>query len=169
MSSKQSNIKITLIFFFLLGIGITSCNKELKETEKELLQTYIEENDINTIPTESGLYYLESGFSGIESINAPNPEIGDTVILTYKGYLLADTSIVFDKKTVEQPASYTFKKDNVIQGWEEGIGLMRTGISAQIIIPSELAYGDKQTGIIPPYSTIIFDIRVLEINNTNSD
>ena len=159
------NIKLSILFLIFWSTVILSCNKDLKKTENELLQSYIEENNINTIPTQSGLYYIESGFSGIESIGAQNPKIGDSVILIYKGYLLVDTSIVFDEKTLEQPANYIFKKDNVIQGWEEGIGLMRTGISAKMIIPSELAYGNQQTGIIPPFSTLIFDIRILEIKN----
>ncbi|MEA2040924.1 MAG: FKBP-type peptidyl-prolyl cis-trans isomerase [Bacteroidota bacterium] len=158
---KHAHTTVGIILLLLiLSIG---CEKELKKNEYELLQAYIEENEIITEPTASGLYYIEDTTTTLE--NKTPPQTGDTVIITYKGYLLADTSAVFDTKTIDKPSNYIFKIDAVIEGWEEGIAYTDSGISAQLIIPSDLAYGNKQTGIIPPYSTLIFDITVLNIKD----
>ena len=149
--------------FLAATLLLFSCKNNAAEKEKELLQSYLTANNIDANPRKSGLYFLESGFSGIESIGAPRPQTGDTVIISYKGYLLADTAAVFDQKSINEPLHYAFKKTDAIAGWEEGISLMRKGITAQFIIPSDLAYGKQQTGIIPPYSTLIFDVRVIDI------
>jgi FKBP-type peptidyl-prolyl cis-trans isomerase len=152
-----------LYIFIAASMLLFSCKNDAAKQEKELLQSYLNTNNIDADPRKSGLYYLESGFSGIESIDAQKPQKGDTVIVSYKGYLLADTSAVFDQRSINEPLHYAFKEADAIAGWEEGISLMRKGITAQFIIPSELAYGKQQTGIIPPYSTLIFDVRVIEI------
>jgi peptidyl-prolyl cis-trans isomerase A (cyclophilin A) len=54
----------------------------------------------------------------------------------------------------------------VIQGWEEGIALMQEGEQARLIIPSYLAYGPKGAGggMIPPYSTLVFDVELLKVD-----
>lgn len=152
-----------IVLTFITALWFTACDKDLKEQENELLQAWLDENEITTDAQASGLYYIESGFSGIISIGAPQPSAGDTVIVSYKGYLLADTSTIFDENTIENPLRYIYKHDTTIKGWEEGIGLMREGITAKFVVPSELGYGGKQTGVIPPYSTLIFDVRVLDI------
>lgn len=161
---REYLIKFSYLFLSAVIIALSAgCKKDAAETEIELLHSYLNENDIEAKPRPGGWYYLESGFSGIESINAPYPAKGDTVVVSYKGYLLADTSVVFDQKTINDPMYYVYKTSDVIPGWEKGIGLMKKGITAQFIIPSDLAYGKQQTGIIPPYSTLIFDVRVLDI------
>ncbi len=162
---KHKRVKyFASILIISIAFSHTACNKEQKEQEYVLLRKWLKENNISDEKArKSGLYYIESGFSGIESINALPPEWGDTIILAYKGYLLADTSKIFDQRTIENPLSYIYQKDMSIPGWEEGIGLTRKGITAKLIVPSKLAYKAKQTGIIPPYSTLIFDLRIINI------
>ncbi|MCF0206127.1 MAG: FKBP-type peptidyl-prolyl cis-trans isomerase, partial [Bacteroidales bacterium] len=53
--------------------------------------------------------------------------------------------------------------DRVIDGWEEGILLMKKGSVAQLIIPSNLAYGSEGKGDILPYSTLIFEIEIIDV------
>ena len=156
--------KIVYIFIFLLiVVGIFSCHKNEKDAESALISEYLEENDITTEPLADGLYFIETGFSVSTSSESDFARKGDTVIVMYKGYLLTDPSVIFDEKTIEEPAHYVYLVDKVIPGWEEAVGMMKKNASALIIIPSDLAYKGKQTGIIPPYSTLIFEARILDI------
>lgn len=55
-------------------------------------------------------------------------------------------------------------QNQVIPGWEEGIGLLSQGASAKLIIPSELAYGSAGAGgVIPPNATLLFEIELVAI------
>ena len=53
-----------------------------------------------------------------------------------------------------------FKLGSVIQGWQEGLQLMKVGGKARLVIPAGLAYGDKQMNTIPPNSELTFEVRV---------
>jgi FKBP-type peptidyl-prolyl cis-trans isomerase len=71
---------------------------------------------------------------------------------------------VFDS-SLERNEPFLFKigSQQAIQGMEEGILKMRVGGTATLIIPSKLAYGFEQKGPIPPYSTLIFDVELLDV------
>ena len=150
------------IVFSVLG-GFISCNKNKKDTETALISEYLEEHSITEDPLPDGLYLIETGFSVSGSSDSEFPEKGDTVIIIYKGYLLSNPSIIFDEKTIDNPAHYVYLKDNVIEGWEEAVGMMKKNAPVLMIIPSDLAYKGKQTGIIPPYSALIFEARIIDI------
>lgn len=154
---------IYFTFIVLLAAAISSCNKIDKEQELDLLYKYLETNEIDIDPTESGLYFLESGFSTLQTFASDFPSAGDSVFVIYKGYLLADPGVVFAQTSLEELGIYIFKSEDVLKGWEEGIGYMKTGTSAKIIVPSSLGYGKERTGLIPPYSTLIFEVRILDI------
>ncbi|MBI4645341.1 MAG: FKBP-type peptidyl-prolyl cis-trans isomerase [Bacteroidia bacterium] len=63
-----------------------------------------------------------------------------------------------------QPFEFEFTSENLIQGWVEALPLMKEGGRAQLIIPSRLAYGKiGKEASIPPYSTLIFEIDLLEV------
>ena len=51
----------------------------------------------------------------------------------------------------------------MIQGWDEGIAMMNVGGKAKLIIPSSIAYGDRDMGTIKPYSTLVFDVELLGV------
>ncbi len=162
MKYKTTKILI-VIFISIIAVANVACHKKEKELEKTLLHKWLDNNEITVKPRESGLYYIQLTPPVPDTTNLPKPAEGDTVILTYKGYLLADTSVVIDQQDADDPLRYVYLKDNVIEGWEEGIGLTHKGVTAQLVIPSKLAYGAKPTGIIPPYSTLIFDIHIIDI------
>jgi len=52
---------------------------------------------------------------------------------------------------------------NIIEGWNEGIKFMKEGGEATLIIPSVLGYGSSGSGSIPPYSTLIFDVELIDV------
>ena len=84
------------------------------------------------------------------------------VTVHYSGYLLDGTR--FDS-SVERDEPFTFVAGvgQVIPGWDEGVQLMKKGSKARFIVPSNLAYGDRDLGKIPPNSILIFDVEVLDV------
>lgn len=107
--------------------------------------------------TDSGLQYrvLEEGDGGA------SPAASDTVLAHYEGRLVDGE--VFDSSIARgQPAE--FQLDQVIPGWTEGLQLMNAGDRYRFFIPSSLGYGESGSGPIPPNSTLIFDVELLEVN-----
>jgi FKBP-type peptidyl-prolyl cis-trans isomerase len=87
------------------------------------------------------------------------PKSTDTVKVHYTGTLIDGT--VFDSSVQRgQPAE--FQLNQVIPGWTEGIQKIAVGGKGKLYIPPSLAYGDQGNQAIPPASTLIFDVEVLE-------
>lgn len=103
--------------------------------------------------TESGLQYKV-----IKEGNGPSPKLEDRVSVTYRGAMLDDT--VFD----ERKKPITFKLQNMINGWKEGIPLMKIGSKFRFFIPSNLGYGPRGNRNIGPNAVLIFDVELFEIN-----
>lgn len=113
----------------------------------------------DTVKLKSGLRYI---------ITHENPEgdqayNGRTVEVHYTGYF--EDGSVFD---ASYPTGHTFKfilaNGHVIAGWDEGIRLMKTGDKFRFIIPPKLGYGDKKEGLIPPNTTLIFDVELISVD-----
>lgn len=87
---------------------------------------------------------------------------GDTVVVHYVGTLQDGTK--FDSSYDRgQPFTFTIGKGIVIKGWEEGLIGMKVGGRRILVIPSDMAYGNKQVGTIPPNTPLIFAVELLEI------
>jgi FKBP-type peptidyl-prolyl cis-trans isomerase FkpA len=133
---------------------------ELREKEEKFLA----ENALNeaVISSPSGLQYMVL-FEG----DGPKPSSGDIVRVNYEGALIDGT--VFDN-SYQTEKGEEIPIDMVIPGWAEGIQLMKVGSKFRIYIPSHLAYGERGAGqIIPPYSTLVFTIELLEILSKNNE
>lgn len=108
--------------------------------------------------TESGLHYkvITKGDGAI-------PKASDQVVAHYKGTLIDGT--VFDSSYDRgQPA--TFGVSNLIPGWVEALQLMPVGSKWELYVPSDLGYGDRGTPSIPPGSTLIFELELLELKES---
>lgn len=106
--------------------------------------------------TESGLQYevLSQG-------DGARPTSADTVVVHYEGSLLDGT--VFDS-SYERDNPATLPLNGVIQGWQEGLQLMKEGAKYKFYIPAELAYGESGAGQrIGPNEALIFEVELLEI------
>ncbi|ACA88706.1 FKBP-type peptidyl-prolyl cis-trans isomerase [Shewanella woodyi] len=88
----------------------------------------------------------------------PNPQ--DVVTVHYKGFLVDGTP--FDD-SYERNEPNRFALMSVIEGWQEGIPLMNEGSKYKFAIPAALAYGEKQVGIIPPSSTLVFEVELVKV------
>jgi len=108
--------------------------------------------------TSSGLYYLIN-----KKGNNKKPNKGDNVSVHYRGMLLDGT--VFDSSYQRnQPIEFSIGVGQVIRGWDEGISLINEGASAKFVIPSDLAYGSQGAGgVIPPDSTLVFEVELMKI------
>jgi FKBP-type peptidyl-prolyl cis-trans isomerase FkpA len=87
---------------------------------------------------------------------------GDYVVIHYTGTLLGGTK--FDSSYDRgAPFKTRIGVGQVIDGWEMGIPGMKVGGKRKLVIPPSLAYGEKEIGIIPPNSTLVFEVELLEI------
>ncbi len=87
---------------------------------------------------------------------------GKTVTLNYVG-MFEDGTIFDASERHGQPISFVLGQGMVIQGWEQGIEGMKVGGKRHLVIPPELAYGAAGRGSIPPNSTLVFDVELLEV------
>lgn len=85
-----------------------------------------------------------------------------TVKVHYTGWLTNGT--VFDSSRKRDEA-ISFGLNEVIKGWTEGVQGMKVGGTRRLWIPAKLGYGAADKGDIPPNSTLVFDIELLEVKN----
>jgi FKBP-type peptidyl-prolyl cis-trans isomerase len=102
----------------------------------------------------------------MEEGKGPKPAPADTVQVHYEGSLIDGT--IFDSSQ-ERGEPEEIPLNMVIPGWSEGIMLMNVGSKYKLFIPSNMAYGERGAGqIIPPYSTLIFIVELLDIVETEN-
>ncbi len=111
----------------------------------------------DTLTTESGLKYII-----LEEGNGPKAGFGRTVSVHYTGFL--ENGQKFDS-SVERNQVFTFPQGQgkVIKGWDEGVCLVKKGGKIRLIIPPELAYGQRAIGPIPAGSTLVFDVEIVDV------
>lgn len=128
------------------------------ETEKAVseLNAYLEKNGVVAQPTSTGLYYVKT-----QDGTGEKPSKGSTVKAHYTGYLLDGT--VFDTSIERgEPIEFVLGVGQVIPGWDEGIAMMSKGEKAVLYIPYYLAYGDRDLGVIPPFSNLFFEVELID-------
>lgn len=152
------NIIAAIIVIALLAYGVKRAldNGKSAEVNHQEGLAFLEENKSKdgVQQTASGLQYLvlEQG-EGDET-----PEASSKVRVHYHGTLIDGT--VFDS-SVERGQPIEFGLNQVIPGWTEGLQLMKKGEKTRLFIPSDLAYGKRAAGTIPPGSTLIFDVELI--------
>ena len=106
--------------------------------------------------TSSGLQYkvLQEGHGEIATKD-------DEVEVKYEGRLIDGT--IFDSSYERNPQTTKFRPTQVIKGWTEALTMMPEGSIWELYIPQDLAYGERQAGKIPPYSTLIFKVELIKV------
>jgi FKBP-type peptidyl-prolyl cis-trans isomerase FklB len=107
------------------------------------------------VTTDSGLQY-----EIVREGSGAKPKSDQTVEVHYHGTLIDGT--VFDS-SVQRGETISFPVTGVIPGWVEALQLMSVGSKLKLFIPSDLAYGDRGQGPIPPASTLIFEVELIGI------
>jgi FKBP-type peptidyl-prolyl cis-trans isomerase len=110
------------------------------------------------VKTPSGLQYWD-----IKIGSGPEAANGQSVKVLYTGWLT--TGKKFDSSVdAQRPFSFKLGAGEVIKGWDEGVAGMKVGGKRQLRIPPELAYGERgYPDVIPPSSTLIFDVALLGV------
>ena len=121
-------------------------------------KTFLEANkkNPNIVTLPSGLQY-----EVVREGNGRRPKATDRVRCHYEGTLIDGT--LFDS-SVKRGEPAVFGVNQVIKGWVEALQLMSEGAKWKLYIPSELAYGAQGAGeMIPPHSTLIFEVELIEV------
>ena len=108
--------------------------------------------------TASGLGYVD-----LVEGTGPHPKMGDSVRVHYTGWL--ENGKKFDSShDRREPLVFPVGRGHVIKGWDEGVGSMKVGGKRKLVIPANLAYGERGAGgVIPPGATLIFEVELLGI------
>lgn len=129
-----------------------------EEEAKKAAQEALDKLAAGFDQTDSGLRYkiIQKG-SGAQA------EKGKSVSVHYEGSL--DNGQVFDSSyRRKDPITFTLGIGQVIQGWDEGIALLKEGDKARFVIPSYLGYGERGAGgVIPPNATLVFDVELVKV------
>jgi FKBP-type peptidyl-prolyl cis-trans isomerase FklB len=139
-------------------MGVHDKLKAMFEVRAEEQERFLEEN-----ATKEGVVTLPSGlqYMVLQEGNGQKPGPTTMVTVHYEGSLTEGK--IFDSSYKRgKPAS--FGVNQVISGWTEALQLMPVGSKWRLFIPSALGYGERGAGgSIPPYSTLIFDVELLDM------
>ena len=127
--------------------------QQLKTRNADFLKNYAKQKGVKS--TASGLLYKV-----IKEGDGAMPTDTSEVEVHYEGKLVDGT--VFDS-SYKRGETATFAVNQVIKGWSEAVKLMKVGAEYEVCLPYEIAYGERGTRGIPPYSTLIFKIELKSI------
>lgn len=127
----------------------------LKAGEKFLAENKTKEG-VKT--TNSGLQYKIN-----KEGTGASPVLGDGVMVEYTGKLIDGTEFDSTAKQGGRPFAVPLTGESVIQGWTEGLQLMKEGGEYTLYIPAHLAYGGKSNGKIPANSVLVFDMKIVKV------
>lgn len=138
---------------------ITKAQTKDAQIKKDAGEKFLAENKSkdSVETTASGLQYKV-----LVAKEGPKPNSTDTVKVNYQGFLTDGTK--FDS-SVDRGEPVSFPLNQVIPGWTEGVQLMSVGSKYKFYVPYTLGYGEKGAGngLIPGYSTLIFEVELLDI------
>ena len=135
--------------------------EDFGDYEKVILNQFLDQEKLNVESVKNGLYRIV-----LKEGKGKLIEPGDTITINYEGRFLDGK---FFDSTIKrnQPFQFVYGTEwQVIKGLEDALSLMREGEKSLFILPSQLAFGEEgsSTGIIPPYTSLIYEVEVLKIN-----
>ena len=137
-------------------------DRDIEEQRK--LQTYLDTCHTEYYPLNNGMFYLP-----IKQGAGDNAETGNTIKIHYKGYFLNGKTFESTYERNQPLEMIVGTQGQIISGLESAIRLMNEGAKTKFIIPSQLAFGEtgSSTGIVPPYTTVVYEIEMLSLTKYN--
>ncbi len=145
-------IGVAIGAFFALRGGSTPAEPQPASNPADPVESIV------VITTNSGLQYQQ-----LKAGSGQAAQAGDTVAVHYTGWLTDGKKFnsSVDRGT---PFEFTLGRGSVIKGWDEGVEGMQVGEVRKLIIPAELAYGERSIGgVVPSNSILVFDVELVEI------
>ena len=154
---KHVIIGITLLT--LMSVGADAQTRYKKKPVKRSVKAAV--IPTGAIKTRTGLTYLITK----RGTGRRRPLKGQTVSVHYTGTLT--NGVKFDSsRDRNEPIAFPIGMGKVIKGWDEGIGKLRVGDHAILVIPPKLGYGARGAGgVIPPDATLIFIVQLVDIKD----
>lgn len=148
--------KLAILFSLITIVSFTAC-KEQDEKDQDLIEQYIEDNNLVTEVTAEGIHYIIT-----EAGQGERPNITSIIEVHYEGFTLQDEK--FDS-SYDRGQSQEFPLANLIQGWQIGLQLIEEGGSITLIIPSAYAYGNNPPpgGIIGRNEVLLFNLELIDV------
>lgn len=152
----KSAAKIFLALWFAASIGLPVLQAQREKLPPADLE-FVEKTWPEARKTNTGIRYII-----VREGQGDMPRPGHKVSVLYIGRLLDGT--VFDQnQDKEKPFTFRVRREQVIEGWEQILQLMKRGEKRLVIIPPELAYGTRgQPPKIPRSATLVFEIELLD-------
>ncbi len=139
-----------LVMLLVAGLALMISDSAAGDKKKE---------EDKVITTKSGLKYVEQ-----KAGDGKEAKAGDTVSVHYTGTLTNGKK--FDSsRDRNEPFRFNLGAGKVIKGWDEGVAGMKEGGKRKLIIPPDLAYGNRDVGngLIPANSTLIFEVELIKV------
>jgi FKBP-type peptidyl-prolyl cis-trans isomerase len=121
--------------------------------QKEYLTNFQKEKGVKTLDNGTMIKLVRAG-------KGKNPKADSVVKVHYTGTLIDGTK--FDSSR-DRGEAFQTKLTDVIPCWTKAVQQMKPGAQATVVCPAETAYGNRPVGQIPPNSTLIFDVELLEL------
>ncbi|MHB1276820.1 MAG: FKBP-type peptidyl-prolyl cis-trans isomerase [Bacteroidia bacterium] len=151
---KTTMIKSSMLLAGLTLIGFLSCSND-KTAQADSKTTDMIQGDTTTTASGLKIVFTKKG-DGKQAV------AGNVVKVHYVGKLTNGTE--FDNSVKRgDPIEFPLGQGRVIKGWDEGIAMMKVGDKATLVIPPNLGYGAQDMGTIPPNSTLIFDVELVDV------
>jgi FKBP-type peptidyl-prolyl cis-trans isomerase len=171
---KMLNRIIPFVAVMAVSIFISSCTEDNTEqyalySEQRYFDIYVGANYPDAVPEASGLYYMENKEGA-----GLMPGDSTWVLIDHVAYIIPNDQVyetylehvAFDNRILDTSALYgPYKIRNGLynEGFTEGLNLMREGGEATLLFTSELGYGSKNTGKLPAYASLKYEVTLLEV------
>ncbi len=161
-----------LVVVLAAGLLLAGCGRKPRQTEQAAgnTETPVETqtkrqaypmpdlSSLDLTTTPSGLQYADLVVG-----EGTQPKTGQTAEVHYTLWL-EDGKLIQRSRDHGQPFSFQLNTGQVIKGWDEGVSGMHAGGKRVLVIPPDLAYGERGAGgMIPPNATIVFEVELLEV------
>jgi FKBP-type peptidyl-prolyl cis-trans isomerase FkpA len=130
-------------------------------------------NNDSTSPSSNGSTVAPSVTTAISQLTVVDLALGTGAVansgtritVSYSGFLFDASGFENKGRQFDSSSAFTFTlgAGQVIKGWDQGVIGMRVGGQRRLMIPPSLGYGNQAVGIIPPNSTLVFDVRLISV------